>query len=259
MAEKPESTGQDGANEKNRVALVTGASRGIGATIACRLAQAGIQVAVNYRNNAELAKQVVLEITEAGGDAFLAGGDVSDEESAQAVVKQVLDRWGHIDMLINNAGITRDRLLLRMAAEDWDQVLNVNLRGAFLCTKFVMPHLIRQRKGRVVNISSVVGLSGNPGQANYAAAKAGLIGFTKAVAREVASRNVTVNALAPGYITTAMVEELPAETRQKILERIPMGRFGAAEDVAEAVLFLCGEGAAYITGQVLTIDGGMIA
>ena len=259
MAENAEPKDQEKAGQKNRVALVTGASRGIGATIACRLALAGIQVAVNYRTNAELAERVVLDITEAGGDAFLAGGDVSGEESAQAVVKGVLDRCGRIDILINNAGITRDRLLLRMAVEDWDQVLDVNLRGAFLCTKYVMPHLIKQRAGRIVNISSVVGLSGNPGQANYAAAKAGLIGFTKAVAREVASRNVTVNALAPGYITTGMVEDLSPETQKKILDRIPMGRFGAAEDVAEGVVFLCSDGAGYITGQVLTIDGGLIA
>ena len=259
MAENAEPADKEKTGPKSRVALVTGASRGIGAMIACRLAQAGIKVAVNYRTNAEAAKQVVSDITKAGGNAFLAEGDVSAEESAQALVKQVLDRCGHIDMLINNAGINRDRLLLRMGVEDWDQVLDVNLRGAFLCTKYVMPHLIKQRMGRIVNISSVVGLSGNPGQANYAAAKAGLIGFTKAVAREVASRNVTVNALAPGYITTGMVEELSPETQKHILDRIPMGRFGAAEDVAEAVLFLCGDGAGYITGQVLTIDGGLIA
>ncbi len=241
------------------VALVTGASRGIGASIASRLASSGFRVAVNYHTSPDAARQVVDNINESQGEAFLAGGDVSDEESAKAVVQQVIDHCGHIDALVNNAGINRDRLLLRMASNDWDQVLDTNLRGAFLCTKYAMPHMIRQRKGRIVNISSVVGLSGNPGQANYAAAKAGLIGFTKAVAREVASRNVTVNALAPGYITTGMVEDLPEETQQQILSRIPMGRFGSAEDVAEAVLFLCGDGAGYITGQVLTIDGGLIA
>ena len=259
MAESPENPSDGNAVKPKRVALVTGASRGIGASIASRLAQAGIQVAVNFRSNADAAEQVVAEITEAGGEGFLAGGDVSDEESAQAMVRAVLDRCGQIDMLVNNAGINKDRLLLRMTSEDWDQVMDVNLRGTFLCTKYVMPHLIRQRRGRVVNISSVVGLSGNPGQANYAAAKAGLIGFTKAVAREVASRNVTINAVAPGYITTGMVETLSADTQKQILDRIPMGRFGAAEDVAEAVLFLCSEGAGYITGQVLTIDGGLIA
>ena len=178
---------------------------------------------------------------------------------AEAAVNRVIEQWQGFDILVNNAGINRDRLLLRMTPDDWDHVLDVDLRGAFLCTKYAMPHLIKQRRGRIVNISSVVGLSGNPGQANYAAAKAGLIGFTKAVAREVASRNITVNALAPGFVNTGMAEGLSDEARLRILERIPMGRFGSPEDVAEAVAFLCGEGAGYITGQVLTIDGGMIA
>ncbi|PKB64362.1 MAG: 3-oxoacyl-[acyl-carrier-protein] reductase [SAR202 cluster bacterium Io17-Chloro-G2] len=247
------------ADSDPQVALVTGASRGIGAVIACRLAQAGIRVGVNFHSSEKAARQVVNDIIATGGEALLIEGDVSLEEPAAAVVKQAFDRWGRIDILVNNAGIHRDRLLVRMGSDDWDQVMDVNLKGAFLCTKYVMPHLIRQRAGRIVNISSVVGLSGNPGQANYAAAKAGLIGFTKSVAREVASRNITVNALAPGYITTGMVEDLPEETQKQILSRIPMGRFGAAEDVAQAVQFLCSEGAGYITGQVLTIDGGLIA
>ena len=259
MAENPETPGSVDGGHPRRAALVTGASGGIGAQIATRLASAGIQVALNFHSNPSAAEQVLAEITEAGGEGYLVEGDVSSEESAQAMVQSVIDRWGHIDMLVNNAGINKDRLLLRMSPDDWDQVLDVNLRGAFLCTKYVMPHMIRQRRGRIVNISSVVGLSGNPGQANYAAAKAGLIGFTKAVAREVASRNVTVNAVAPGYITTGMVEGLSPDTQKQILDRIPMGRFGAADEVAEAVLFLCGEGAGYITGQVLTIDGGLIA
>ena len=241
------------------VALVTGASRGIGAVIACRLAQAGAKVGVNYFTSAKAAAGVVDAIIKAGGEALLVEGDVTKEAAASSAVKQVVDRWERIDILVNNAGINRDRLLLRMSADDWDQVLEVDLKGAFLCTKYVMSHLIKQHSGRIINISSVVGISGNPGQANYAAAKAGLIGFTKAVAREVASRNVTVNALAPGYVTTGMVEQLPEETRKQILSRIPMGRFGTAEDVAEAVVFLCSEGAGYITGQVLTIDGGLIA
>ncbi len=241
------------------VALVTGASRGIGAVIASRLAGAGAKVGVNYLSSRDAATRIVDSINSRGGEALLVEGDVTQESSAQAAVKQVIDEWDRIDILVNNAGINRDRLLLRMTSEDWDQVLTVDLKGAFLCTRYVMPHLVRQHSGRVINISSVVGISGNPGQANYAAAKAGLIGFTKAVAREVASRNVTVNALAPGYVATGMVEQLSEETRQRILERIPMGRFGAAEDVAEAVVFLCGKGAGYITGQVLTIDGGMIA
>ena len=245
---------------EGRVALVTGASRGIGAVIAGRLGRAGASVGVNYRNNQDLAAKVAESITAAGGEAVLVPADVSDEKAAEAAVKHVVDRWGRIDILVNNAGITRDRLLLRMTTEDWDQVLDVDLRGAFLCTKYVMPHLIRQREGRIVNISSVVGIGGNPGQANYAAAKAGLIGFTKSVAREVASRNVTVNALAPGFIDTGgMVDQLSDEARQQILTRIPMGRFGSGKDVAEAVVFLCSRGAGYITGQVLTIDGGLIA
>ena len=173
MAENPETLDAADAGQPKRAALVTGASRGIGAQIATRLALAGIQVALNFRSNQSAAEQVLAEITEAGGEGFLVEGDVSNEESAQAMVQSVIDRFGHIDMLVNNAGINKDRLLLRMAPDDWDQVLDVNLRGAFLCTKYVMPHMIRQRRGRIVNISSVVGLSGNPGQANYAAAKAG--------------------------------------------------------------------------------------
>ncbi len=239
--------------------MVTGASRGIGAVVACRLAEAGARVGVNYHASPDAAAVVVDNISQAGGEAFLVGGDVSQEEKAQAVIKQVVEHFGSIDLLVNNAGINKDQLLIRMKPEDFDSVINVNLRGAFLCTKYAMTHMIRQRSGRVVNMSSVVGLSGNPGQANYAAAKAGLVGLTKAVAREVASRNVTVNALAPGYITTAMVDELSEDTQAKILANIPMGRFGTPEDVAEAVIFLCSDGASYITGQVLTIDGGMIA
>ena len=242
-----------------QVALVTGASRGIGAAIASRLARAGARVAVNYHFSHDAATSVVDDITSAGGEALLLEGDVSQDGFAESAVKQVIERWQRIDILVNNAGINRDRLLLRMTTDEWDQVLEVNLRGAFLCTKFVLPHLIRQHSGRVVNISSVVGISGNPGQANYAAAKAGLIGFTKAVAREVASRKVTINALAPGFITTGMAEELPEDTRKQIMGRIPMGQFGTPEDVAEAALFLCTAGASYITGQVLAIDGGLIA
>ncbi|PKB73742.1 MAG: 3-oxoacyl-[acyl-carrier-protein] reductase, partial [SAR202 cluster bacterium Io17-Chloro-G7] len=207
----------------------------------------------------EAAEKVVEKIEANGGEAILLEGDVAEETSAGSVVKRVLEQWGQIDILVNNAGINRDRLLLRMTLEDWDNVLDVNLRGTFICSKLVMPQMIKQRSGRIVNISSVVGLSGNPGQANYAAAKAGLIGFTKAVAREVASRNVTVNAVAPGFVTTGMVDSLSEETQKQILGRIPMGRFGTAEDVSHAVLFLCSDGAGYITGQVLTIDGGMIA
>ena len=249
-----------GIDLTGKVALVTGASRGIGAAIACRLARCGAKVGVNYHQRKEAALAVVDSIKGLGGDSVALAADVSQEKPAEAAVKQVLEQWGRIDILVNNAGITRDRLLLRMTLEDWDQVIDVDLRGAFLCTKYVMPHLIKQRQGRVVSISSVVGIGGNPGQANYAAAKAGLIGFTKAVAREVASRNVTVNAVAPGFIDTGgMVEQLSEEARQQILTRIPLGRFGTGDEVAEVVAFLCGPGAAYITGQVITIDGGLIA
>ena len=248
-----------GISLEGQVALVTGASRGIGATTARRLALAGARVAVNYNTSPDAAAGVMESITQAGGDAVLIEGNVADEAKAEQAIRGVVNHFGRIDILVNNAGIHRDRLLLRMTPADFDEVLQVNLRGAFLCTRYIMPHLIRQRSGRVVNMSSVVGLSGNPGQANYAAAKAGLIGFTKAVAREVASRNVTVNAVAPGYITTGMVEDLSEEQRRQILARIPMGRFGTPDDVAEAILFLCSRGAGYLTGQVLTIDGGLIA
>ncbi|MCH7737393.1 MAG: 3-oxoacyl-[acyl-carrier-protein] reductase [Chloroflexi bacterium] len=248
-----------GIDLSGKVALVTGASRGIGAVVASRLAEAGAKVGVNYHASPDAASVVVDSINKSGGEAILVGGDVSQDDKAAAVIKNLVDHFGRIDILVNNAGINKDQLLIRMKPEDFDSVISVNLRGAFLCTRYAMTHLIRQRSGRVINMSSVVGLSGNPGQANYAAAKAGLVGLTKAVAREVASRNVTVNALAPGYITTAMVDELSEETQAKILERIPMGRFGAPEDVAEAVVFLSSDGASYITGQVLTIDGGLIA
>ena len=243
-----------------QVALVTGASRGIGAVIAKSLGEAGVNVGVNYFANRDAANDVAEAIRSGGSESIIIQGDISDDMHAQAVVKQVTDEWGQIDILVNNAGITRDGLLLRMKTEDWDRVIDVDLKGAFLCSKYTMPHMIRRRQGRIINISSVVGIGGNAGQANYAAAKAGLIGFTKAVAREVATRNVTVNALAPGFIDTGgMVESMTDGVRANVLGRIPMGRFGSGLDVASAVVFLCGSGAGYITGQVITIDGGLIA
>ena len=259
MAETNVGVSPSGIRLEGRVALVTGSSRGIGAVIATRMAEAGASVALNYNASAAAAVEVKESISAGGGNAMLIAGDVSDESQAQEAVKAVIQHFGRIDILVNNAGIHRDRLLLRMTPADFDEVLQVNLRGAFLCTKYVMPHFVRQHYGRVVNMSSVVGLTGNPGQANYAAAKAGLIGFTKAVAREVASRNVTVNAVAPGYIATGMVEDLTEEQRNQILERIPMGRFGTSADVAETILFLSSDASGYLTGQVLTIDGGLIA
>ena len=243
-----------------QVALVTGASRGIGAVIAKSLGEAGVNVGVNYSANRDAANDVAEAKRSGGSESIIIQGDISDAMHAQAVVKQVTDEWGQIDILVNNAGITRDGRLLRMKTEDWDRVIDVDLIGAFLCSKYTMPHMIRRRQGRIINISSVVGIGGNAGQANYAAAKAGLIGFTKAVAREVATRNVTVNALAPGFIDTGgMVDNMTDEARENVLGRIPMGRFGSGLDVASAVVFLCGSGAGYITGQVITIDGGLIA
>ena len=245
-----------------QVALVTGSSRGIGAEIAKALAAAGASVGINYRSNANAADRTIDEIRAAGGEALRVPGDVSDENAAEAVVKTTADRLGRLDILVNNAGITRDRLVMRMNAEDWDEVLTVNLRGTFLPTRFAIPLMVRQRYGRVVNVSSVVGLSGNPGQANYAASKAGQIGLAKAIAREVASRNITVNAVAPGFIEVdggGMTGELNDEQRSQVLSRVPAGRFGSAADVASAVLYLVSPAASYITGQTLTIDGGMTA
>ena len=244
---------------KDKVAIVTGASRGIGAAIAKKLSSEGAQVAINYNNSLQQATEV-LEIVDSFSTGILVQGDVSVQADAERVFEEVINKWGKIDILVNNAGINRDKLLMRMDPSDWDDVMNVNLRGTFLCSKLVLPYLVKQRQGHIVNVSSVVGLSGNPGQANYAASKAGLVGFTKALAREVASRNITVNAVAPGFITSGgMVDELSEDAKSNILKRIPMGRFGTVEEVAESCLFLCSPQSSYITGQVLTMDGGMIA
>ena len=244
---------------KDKIAMVTGASRGIGAAIAKRLASEGAKVAINYNSSKEQALQVLSAVQDVS-EGMLVQGDVSVQADAEKVLSQVIENWGKIDILVNNAGINRDKLLMRMDASDWDDVMNVNLRGTFLCTKLVLPYLIKQRRGNIVNVSSVVGLSGNPGQVNYAASKAGLVGFTKALAREVASRNITVNALAPGFITSGgMVDELSSDAKETILKKIPMGRFGTVDEVAECCLFLCSDQSSYITGQVITMDGGMIA
>ena len=244
---------------KDKIAMVTGASRGIGAAIAKRLASEGAKVAINYNSSKEQALRVLSAVQEVS-EGMLVQGDVSVQADAEKVLSEVIENWGKIDILVNNAGINRDKLLMRMDASDWDDVMNVNLRGTFLCTKLVLPYLIKQRRGNIVNVSSVVGLSGNPGQVNYAASKAGLVGFTKALAREVASRNITVNALAPGFITSGgMVDELSSDAKETILKKIPMGRFGTVDEVAECCLFLCSDQSSYITGQVITMDGGMIA
>ena len=240
------------------VAVVTGASRGLGRAIARALGAAGYAICVNYRTQEDAAEAVVAEIVRGGGTAVAVGADISRREEVETLFKRVVAELGPVSVLVNNAGITRDTLLLRLSEEDWDAVLDTNLRGAYLCTKAALRGMIKARRGRVINISSVVGLFGNPGQANYAAAKAGLIGFTRAVAREVADRQVTVNAVAPGFITTDITADLPEELKARMLSQIPAGRFGTPEDVAGVVAFLASDAAAYITGQVLTVDGGFI-
>ena len=236
---------------------MTGASRGIGRAVALRLAADGAAIAVNYHTGEAEAAEVVAAITGAGGTAVSIGGDVSDAAGAAATVATAQEALGGLDILVNNAGITRDNLVLRLSEEDWDAVLDVNLKGAFLCTKAALRPMLRQRSGRIINMTSVVAGTGNPGQANYAAAKAGLIGLTKTVAREVASRGITVNAVAPGFISTRMVEAITEEQRGLVLERIPLARFGTPEDVAACVAFLASDDAGYITAQVLGVDGGL--
>ena len=241
-----------------RHALVTGASRGIGRAVALALAAEGASVALNFAGNVAAAEAVRDEIERAGGKAILVPADVSDEGAVEAMVKTVAEAFGSIDILINNAGITRDGLLLRMKEADWDAVLNTNLKGVFLCAKAVSKLMMKKRYGRIVNMASVVGLVGNASQANYAAAKAGVIGFTKAMAKEMASRGITVNAIAPGFIHSDMTDILPDKVKEARLAGIPLGRAGEPTDVAQAALFLASDQAAYITGQVLQVDGGMV-
>jgi 3-oxoacyl-[acyl-carrier protein] reductase len=239
------------------VAIVTGASRGIGRSIALALAAEGAQVVVNYAQSATAAQALTAEITANGGEAIALQADVAQAEQVEVLVKQTLDHFGRIDILVNNAGITRDTLLLRMKLEDWQAVIDLNLTGVFLCTRAVSKVMLKQRSGRVINIASVAGQMGNPGQANYSAAKAGVIGFTKTVAKELASRGVTVNAVAPGFIATDMTDHLP--NGEEILKFIPLGRFGQPQEVAGMVRFLAADpAAAYITGQVFNVDGGMV-
>lgn len=242
---------------QGKVALVTGASRGIGRATALQLAYSGAAVVVNYRGNADAAHEVVTEIEQAGGRATAAQGNVAENADVDRLVKTASDAFGSLDILVNNAGITRDNLLMRMKDDEWDAVLDTNLRGAYLLTKAAMRSMMRARWGRIINITSVVGLMGNAGQTNYAAAKAGLIGFTKAVAREMASRGVTANAIAPGFVETDMVAALNDATRQAILGAIPLGRLGQAQEIAQLVVFLASDAAGYITGQTIAVDGGM--
>ncbi len=241
-----------------KVALVTGASRGIGRAIALRLAEEGAKVAINYAGNVKAAEEVKAAIEEKGGSALLVQADVSDSGAAEAMVKTVVEAFGTVDILVNNAGITRDALFARMKEEDFDAVINTNLKGVFHCTKAVTKLMMKQRSGRIVNMASVVGLTGNAGQANYSAAKAGVIGFTKSVAKELASRGITVNSVAPGFIATDMTAVLGDKVKEAMEAGIPLKRAGKPEDVANAVLFLASEQSSYITGQVLNVDGGMV-
>lgn len=240
----------------NKVALVTGASRGIGAAIAKRLAADGFRIVVNYAGNTAKAEEVVSAIVDAGGEAIAVQADVADAEQVKALLKTALDTYGQLDCVVNNAGVTRDGLLMRMKEADFDAVLNTNLKGAFLVTQAATRPLLKT-SGRIINIASVVGITGNPGQANYVAAKAGLIGFTKSVARELASKGVTANAICPGFIETDMTDELTEAQRNQTLDQIPLKRFGQTDDIASLVSFIASDNARYITGQTLAVDGGM--
>ena len=245
-------------NLTGKVALVTGASRGIGQATAIDLAKAGADVVVNFIGNEAVAQETVEKIEALGRKAIKIKADVGNAEEVQAMVDEAVAVFGHIDILVNNAGITRDGLLIRMKDSDWDDVLNINLKGVYLVTKAVAKLMVKQRAGRIINMTSVSGVTGNVGQANYAAAKAGVIGFTKTCAKELAARGITVNAIAPGFIETAMTDALPEKIKEGIAGTIPFGRMGQPEEIANVVTFLASDFASYITGQVLNVDGGMV-
>lgn len=245
-------------HNSQRIALITGGSRGIGRAITCKLASNGIIVIANYLSRTAEAREVVDQITQAGGKASAIQGDITKATDVETMFKKVSENWGDVDILVNNAGIINDSLLVRMDEDVWDEVLDINLRGSFLCTKFALRAMMKNHWGRVVNIGSIVGIRGNVGQANYAAAKAGMVGLTQSIAKEVASRNITVNCVAPGYVATEIVEDVPTDTKDYILGRIPLGRFGRAEEIAEAVNFLASDAASYITGQTVAVDGGLV-
>jgi 3-oxoacyl-[acyl-carrier protein] reductase len=243
--------------ERGRVAIVTGGGRGIGRAIAARLAEEGANLAIFYHSNDAAAKETAENMRAAGVECELFKGDVSSPRDVEALFTSVSDTFGRVDILVNNAGITRDNLMIRMKEEEFDDVLQTNLKGTYLCTRAALRPMIRARWGRIVNVSSVVGLVGNAGQANYAASKAGIIGFTKSVAREVAQRGITVNAVAPGYVETELTGSLPEKVKEQIREQVPAGRFGEPEEVAEVVALLVAEKAGYLTGQTVSVDGGM--
>ncbi|MBP2256164.1 3-oxoacyl-[acyl-carrier-protein] reductase [Virgibacillus alimentarius] len=243
---------------KGKNALVTGSSRGIGRAIALELAKQGANVVVNYAGSEDKAQAVVEEIENMGVKSFKVKANVADESDVKKMVKEVIGQFGTMDILVNNAGVTKDNLLMRMKPEEFDQVININLKGVFLCTKAVTRQMMKQKAGKIINVSSIVGVSGNPGQANYVAAKAGVIGLTKSTAKELASRNIHVNAVAPGFISTDMTDELTKEQKESMLSMIPLAKLGSAEDVAKTVRFLASDDANYITGQTIHIDGGMV-
>ena len=243
---------------KGKIAVVTGAGRGIGRAIALQLAEYGAKVVVNYRNSVAQVEELLAAIHNKGGDALAVRADVSREEEAKSLIQAAVEHYGRVDVLVNNAGITRDNLLIRMTEEEFDNVMDINLKGTFFCLKHAATVMLKQRSGKIINISSVVGLTGNVGQTNYAASKAGVIGMTKSAARELASRGITVNAVAPGFIQTDMTDVLPEKVKEACIAGIPLKRFGTAGEIAGAVSFLASEAADYITGQVLQVDGGMV-
>lgn len=243
---------------EGRVAVVTGGGRGIGRAIAVRLAEEGAKVAVSYRSNEEEAEKTATLVREAGAECEIFRGDVASPDDVKALFEGVGEAFGGVDILVNNAGVTRDNIMLRMKEDEFDAVVRTNLKGTYLCTRAVLRGMVRARWGRIVNVSSVVGLIGNAGQANYAASKAGIIGFTKSVAREVAPRGITVNAVAPGYVETELTAGLPEQVKDQIRSQTPAGRIGEPEEIAEVVAFLAGEGASYVTGQTIAVDGGMV-
>tara|TARA_B100000745_G_scaffold99706_1_gene63631 strand:+ start:194 stop:949 length:756 start_codon:yes stop_codon:yes gene_type:complete len=244
---------------KDQIAIVTGASKGIGKAIAKELSNQGAKIVINYNSDHKSAEQISNEINKTGGESIKIQTDVSDENAVSEMIKKTISKFQKIDILVNNAGITKDKLAIRMTSDDWNKVITTNLNSTFLCTKYTLPYMLKAKYGRIINISSVVGMTGNPGQSNYSASKAGLIGFTKSIAREVGTRNITSNAIAPGYISTEMTNAINPNVQEKILANIPMNRFGSPEEIAQLVGFLSSDKAAYITGQTLVIDGGLTA